>query len=235
MWNKKYLAARAIGIFQWEFLFSVFRLAGRSPLVDTPSERGNEKIASWAPLNTQPSFAADTMLLLTDGTVMVHELNTSHWHRLTPDSSGGYVNGSWSTLASLPDNNGIASRRAVPQMHRYISHLRCWVMGRSSWPAATTIQGKRMPTFSRRRFMIRFRMSGRRMRRHQAGPALATHQPACCPTGACNVASTPAPTRCSIRRRRSGRPEAPKPIAAAKDFHTNVQWERAHGGVQQCS
>ena len=71
-------------------------------------------MASWAPLNTQPSFAADTMLLLTDGTVMVHELNTSHWHRLTPDSSGSYVNGSWSTLASLPDNNGIPTSKGGP-------------------------------------------------------------------------------------------------------------------------
>ncbi|MGB6795759.1 MAG: kelch repeat-containing protein, partial [Xanthobacteraceae bacterium] len=54
------------------------------------------------------------MLLLTDGTVMVHELNTSHWHRLTPDSSGNYVNGSWSTLASLPDNNGIPASKGGP-------------------------------------------------------------------------------------------------------------------------
>jgi hypothetical protein len=45
---------------------------------------------------------------------MVHELNTSHWHRLTPDSSGNYVNGSWSTLASLPDNNGIPTSKGGP-------------------------------------------------------------------------------------------------------------------------
>ncbi|MGB7042034.1 MAG: kelch repeat-containing protein, partial [Xanthobacteraceae bacterium] len=45
---------------------------------------------------------------------MVHELNTSHWHRLTPDSSGNYVNGSWSTLASLPDNNGIPASKGGP-------------------------------------------------------------------------------------------------------------------------
>jgi hypothetical protein len=51
-------------------------------------------MASWQPLNTQPSFSADTMLLLTDGTVMVHELNTANWHRLTLDSSGSYINGS---------------------------------------------------------------------------------------------------------------------------------------------
>jgi hypothetical protein len=54
------------------------------------------------------------MLLLTDGTVMVHELNTAHWHRLTPDSSGNYVNGSWSSLASLPDNSGIPVAKGGP-------------------------------------------------------------------------------------------------------------------------
>ncbi len=71
-------------------------------------------MASWGPLNTQPSFSADTMLLLTDGTVMVHELNTPNWHRLTPDSSGSYVNGSWSSLASLPDNSGIPTANGGP-------------------------------------------------------------------------------------------------------------------------
>ncbi len=71
-------------------------------------------MSSWGPLKTQPSFAADTMLLLTDGTVMVHELNTSHWHRLTPDDSGSYVNGSWSDLASLPDNSGIPTAKGGP-------------------------------------------------------------------------------------------------------------------------
>ncbi|HEX6771354.1 MAG TPA: kelch repeat-containing protein [Acidobacteriaceae bacterium] len=71
-------------------------------------------MASWQSLHNQPSFAADTMLLLTDGTVMVHELNTAHWHRLTPDSSGGYINGSWSSLASLPDNSGIPTTKGGP-------------------------------------------------------------------------------------------------------------------------
>lgn len=40
----------------------------------------------WKKLNNTPSFSADTMLLLTDGTVMCHELETANWHRLVPDS-----------------------------------------------------------------------------------------------------------------------------------------------------
>ena len=61
-------------------------------------------MASWSPLQNQPSFNADTMLLLTDGAVMCHELEAANWHRLTPDSTGSYVNGTWSSLAPLPNN-----------------------------------------------------------------------------------------------------------------------------------
>lgn len=62
---------------------------------------------SWAPLNNQPGFLAGTALLLTDGTVMVQEMQangfgTGNWWRLTPDSSGSYQNGAWTPLASLP-------------------------------------------------------------------------------------------------------------------------------------
>ena len=64
-------------------------------------------MGSWSGLNNQPSFNADTMLLLTDGTVMCHETSSQNWHKLTPDSNGSYANGTWSDLASLPDNSGI--------------------------------------------------------------------------------------------------------------------------------
>ncbi|MCW3054467.1 MAG: repeat domain protein [Chthonomonadales bacterium] len=42
-------------------------------------------------------------MLLTDGTVMVHDSQTSDWWKLTPDSAGSYVNGAWTQIASLPD------------------------------------------------------------------------------------------------------------------------------------
>ena len=57
---------------------------------------------AWTPLNHQPTFAASTALLLTDGTVMVQSNLSGAWWRLTPDSSGSYVNGSWTQLASMP-------------------------------------------------------------------------------------------------------------------------------------
>jgi hypothetical protein len=61
-------------------------------------------MGTWQALVNQPTFNADTMLMLTDGTVMCHELDSPNWHRLNPDSSGSYVNGFWSPLSPLlPD------------------------------------------------------------------------------------------------------------------------------------
>jgi hypothetical protein len=59
---------------------------------------------TWTPLHNQPSFAANTAMLLTDGTVMAQNTNASDWWRLTPDNTGSYVNGTWKKVASLPPN-----------------------------------------------------------------------------------------------------------------------------------
>jgi len=62
----------------------------------------------WQPLATPPTFAPGTMLLASDGTVLVHEETeigaTSAWYRLTPDSKGSYVDGTWSEIASMPSD-----------------------------------------------------------------------------------------------------------------------------------
>lgn len=44
---------------------------------------------------------AGLSFLLTDGTVMT-EVGVTEWWRLTPDTAGSYLNGTWSQLASLP-------------------------------------------------------------------------------------------------------------------------------------
>jgi hypothetical protein len=49
------------------------------------------------------SFACDTMLLLTDGSVLVHNAYGADWLRLTPDIHGNYSTGSWS--GRLPMSN----------------------------------------------------------------------------------------------------------------------------------
>jgi hypothetical protein len=69
---------------------------------------------SWKPLANQPPFSASTMLLLTDGAVMCHEIDTPNWHKLTPDASGDYVNGTWSSLAGLPNNPRIPAAVGGP-------------------------------------------------------------------------------------------------------------------------
>jgi hypothetical protein len=60
----------------------------------------------WQPLTHQPPFQTDTALLLTDGTVMMHEYSTPNWWRLKPNQKGNYVKGTWSKLASMPSNYG---------------------------------------------------------------------------------------------------------------------------------
>jgi hypothetical protein len=58
----------------------------------------------WQPLSNPASFSAGSMLLLTDGTVLVHseQSNSSQWSRLTPDAKGSYVNGTWTPIAPMP-------------------------------------------------------------------------------------------------------------------------------------
>jgi hypothetical protein len=56
---------------------------------------------TWQKLTHQPTFQTDTALLLTDGTVMMHQYNSGTWWKLTPTTSGSYVNGTWTQLASM--------------------------------------------------------------------------------------------------------------------------------------
>jgi hypothetical protein len=57
---------------------------------------------SWTSLASFPPEDFGLMLLLTDGTVMAQGSGVSkHWFKLTPDSAGSYINGTWSQLASM--------------------------------------------------------------------------------------------------------------------------------------
>ena len=53
---------------------------------------------TWTPLAHAAPSGIGTMELLTDGTVM--GLSGDNYYKLTPDSTGSYVNGTWSQLAS---------------------------------------------------------------------------------------------------------------------------------------
>jgi hypothetical protein len=65
------------------------------------SASSQEISAKWQKLTNQPSFNTDTALLLTDGTVMMHQYNSNKWWQLTPSITGSYLNGTWTQLASM--------------------------------------------------------------------------------------------------------------------------------------
>jgi hypothetical protein len=66
----------------------------------------------WTALKNAPPFGTPgTMLLESDGTVLVHNEpdndttgGTNQWWKLTPDASGSYVDGAWSQIASMPSD-----------------------------------------------------------------------------------------------------------------------------------
>ncbi len=63
---------------------------------------------TWQTVAAAPPFGvvgAGTALLMTDGTVMVHN-NDTRWYRLSPDKTGSYVNGTWSSGGVLPAGYG---------------------------------------------------------------------------------------------------------------------------------
>src|SRR5262249_25665671 len=66
-------------------------------------ERTVPDSGTWTALsNAAPSPNLGTMILLTDGTVMVQGANTtSSWYKLTPTATGSYSNGTWTTLAPM--------------------------------------------------------------------------------------------------------------------------------------
>jgi hypothetical protein len=60
---------------------------------------------NWTPLTHQPGHNVGAMVQLRDGRVMVHEEqsgNSRNWWILSPDSTGSYVNGTWSAAGQLP-------------------------------------------------------------------------------------------------------------------------------------
>jgi hypothetical protein len=62
---------------------------------------------TWTPLNHQPGVNLGVMLQLRDGRILAHEEqngNPRNWWILTPDSTGSYVNGTWSSGGQLPSN-----------------------------------------------------------------------------------------------------------------------------------
>jgi hypothetical protein len=71
-------------------------------------------VGTWTLLvNPAPDYIS-LMLQLSDGTVMcLGQENGSNWYRLTPDTNGSYVNGTWTTLAPMHDSRLYCSSQVL--------------------------------------------------------------------------------------------------------------------------
>jgi len=58
-------------------------------------------VGNWTKLKNQPTFKTDIGLLLTDGSVMVHQYMSPNWYRLIPTNTGNYINGTWKQTAPM--------------------------------------------------------------------------------------------------------------------------------------
>jgi len=75
-----------------------------------PSDSSQGAAPPWTPLENPPPFGTPgTMLLESDGTVLVHNEpdnnvtgGTTDWWKLTPAANGSYIDGTWSQIASMP-------------------------------------------------------------------------------------------------------------------------------------
>lgn len=78
--------------------------------------------AKWTQLTNLAPSAAGTMLLLTDGTVMVQGSPADTWMQLSPAANGSYADGTWSSLAPM----------STPRLY-FASHVlqsgKVWVLG----------------------------------------------------------------------------------------------------------
>ncbi|HEY2575963.1 MAG TPA: hypothetical protein VGI74_06615 [Streptosporangiaceae bacterium] len=79
---------------------------GRPKPATTVPIIASAKNSPWQPLKHAPPFDPGTMLLASDGTVLVHSEppsgGTTAWYKLTPNSKGSYAGGTWSKIASMP-------------------------------------------------------------------------------------------------------------------------------------
>ena len=76
------------------------------PASVSPAALAPAGTSPWTALTHAPPFDPGTMLLASDGTVLVHSEppagGTADWYKLTPNSKGSYINGTWTKLPSMP-------------------------------------------------------------------------------------------------------------------------------------
>ena len=84
--------------------------------INTPTQAG-----TWTPLVNPAPENLGPMMLLSDGTVAANGFYDNTWYRLTPDSTGSYVNGTWSQLASMNYSRLYFQSDMLPSGKIYVS------------------------------------------------------------------------------------------------------------------
>jgi hypothetical protein len=122
--------------------------AGARPIAGPPAGRPKPAAAvpdltpgqpsPWRRLKHAPPFNPGTMLLASDGSVLVHEEpaagGTSLWFKLTPDASGSYIDGTWSQIASMPSGyNPLYFASAILPTGRMLVEGGEYLGGTPSW------------------------------------------------------------------------------------------------------
>jgi len=86
---------------EWQQLMQPRTFVPSAP--SSPTSATPPPSASWQSLTSPyPGGSPSAPMLLTDGTVLVHEQCSPNWYKLTPDNAGSYINGTWSAIATLP-------------------------------------------------------------------------------------------------------------------------------------
>jgi len=86
------------------------KASGLAPDLHPANTTSSSSWSPWAPLKNPPPFGTPgTMLLESNGTVLVHDEpdnnttgGTTEWWELTPAANGSYIDGTWSRIASMP-------------------------------------------------------------------------------------------------------------------------------------
>ena len=78
-------------------------LAAMIPASAQITTRGNPAQGTWTPMANSAPEECETALLMTDGSVFVKSFGDfSHCWKITPGPNADYVNGTWTTLPSMP-------------------------------------------------------------------------------------------------------------------------------------
>jgi hypothetical protein len=88
------------------------KASGDAPNFHPADTASSSSSSPWTPLKNAPPFGTPgTMLLESDGTVLVHNEpdnnttgGTNQWWKLTPAANGSYIDGTWSQIASMPSS-----------------------------------------------------------------------------------------------------------------------------------